>query len=86
LNRPGIAYWIELYQVYTKDIRRLAGGTLQKWGNSIGVRLPKPVLEQVGLKEGTTRRCCGGRRPSGDPKKAVEACGFSGAVQPEKSA
>ena len=26
--------------------------TLQKWGNSIGVRLPKPMLEQVGLKEG----------------------------------
>ena len=27
--------------------------TLQKWGNSVGVRLPKPMLEQVGLKEGT---------------------------------
>jgi antitoxin MazE len=26
--------------------------TLQKWGNSVGVRLPKPMLEQVGLKEG----------------------------------
>jgi antitoxin MazE len=26
--------------------------TLQKWGNSIGVRLPKPMLEQVGLREG----------------------------------
>jgi antitoxin MazE len=26
--------------------------TLQRWGNSIGVRLPKPMLEQVGLKEG----------------------------------
>ena len=26
--------------------------TLQKWGNSIGVRLPKPMLEQVGLNEG----------------------------------
>lgn len=25
---------------------------LQKWGNSIGVRLPKPMLEQVGLREG----------------------------------
>ena len=25
---------------------------LQKWGNSVGVRLPKPMLEQVGLKEG----------------------------------
>jgi antitoxin MazE len=27
--------------------------TLQKWGNSIGVRLPKPMLEQIGLKERT---------------------------------
>jgi antitoxin MazE len=27
--------------------------TLQKWGNSVGVRLPKPMLEQVGLREGS---------------------------------
>ncbi len=26
---------------------------LQKWGNSVGLRLQKPMLEQVGLKEGT---------------------------------
>ncbi|WP_428539645.1 AbrB/MazE/SpoVT family DNA-binding domain-containing protein [Rhodopila sp.] len=26
--------------------------TLQKWGNSVGVRLPKPMLEQVGLEAG----------------------------------
>jgi antitoxin MazE len=26
--------------------------TLQRWGNSIGLRLPKAMLEQVGLKEG----------------------------------
>jgi antitoxin MazE len=26
--------------------------TLQKWGNSVGVRLPKAMLQQVGLKEG----------------------------------
>jgi antitoxin MazE len=25
---------------------------LQKWGNSVGVRLPKTMLEQVGLNEG----------------------------------
>jgi antitoxin MazE len=25
---------------------------LRKWGNSIGVRLPRPLLEQVGLSEG----------------------------------
>jgi len=29
------------------------GVALRKWGNSIGVRIPKPMLEQVGLKEGT---------------------------------
>lgn len=27
--------------------------TLQKWGNSVGVRLPKAMLEQVGLGEGS---------------------------------
>jgi antitoxin MazE len=27
--------------------------TLQKWGNSVGVRLPRPMLEQIGLKEGS---------------------------------
>jgi antitoxin MazE len=26
--------------------------TLQSWGDGVGVRLPKPMLEQVGLKEG----------------------------------
>jgi antitoxin MazE len=26
--------------------------TLQKWGNSVGVRLPRPMLEQVGMREG----------------------------------
>ena len=27
--------------------------TLQKWGNSVGLRVPKPLLEQLGLKEGS---------------------------------
>jgi antitoxin MazE len=27
--------------------------TLKRWGNSIGLRLPKPMLEQLGLKEGS---------------------------------
>jgi antitoxin MazE len=27
--------------------------TLHRWGNSIGLRLPKPLLEQVGLGEGS---------------------------------
>ena len=26
---------------------------LHRWGNSVGLRLPKPMLEQIGLSEGT---------------------------------
>ncbi len=26
--------------------------TLHRWGNSVGLRIPKPMLEQLGLKEG----------------------------------
>lgn len=26
--------------------------TLHRWGNSVGLRIPKPMLDQVGLKEG----------------------------------
>jgi antitoxin MazE len=26
--------------------------TLHKWGNSVGLRLPKSLLEQLGLREG----------------------------------
>lgn len=27
--------------------------TLHRWGNSVGLRLPKPLLEQVGLTDGS---------------------------------
>lgn len=27
--------------------------TVQKWGNGLGIRIPKPVAEQLNLKEGT---------------------------------
>jgi antitoxin MazE len=27
--------------------------TVQKWGNSLGVRIPKSIAEQVNLKDGT---------------------------------
>jgi antitoxin MazE len=27
--------------------------TLHRWGNSVGLRLPKPLLERLGLKEGS---------------------------------
>jgi antitoxin MazE len=27
--------------------------TLHRWGNSVGLRLPKPLLEMLGLKEGS---------------------------------
>jgi antitoxin MazE len=26
--------------------------TLQRWGNSLGIRLPRPLLDQLGLGEG----------------------------------
>ncbi|HET6234043.1 MAG TPA: AbrB/MazE/SpoVT family DNA-binding domain-containing protein [Acetobacteraceae bacterium] len=26
--------------------------TLHKWGNSVGLRVPKPLLDQLGLKQG----------------------------------
>ena len=28
--------------------------TLHRWGNSVGLRVPKPLLEQLGLGEGST--------------------------------
>jgi antitoxin MazE len=36
----------------TSDEEASMAVTLQKWGNSVGVRLPKPMMEQIGLKEG----------------------------------
>jgi antitoxin MazE len=27
--------------------------TLHRWGNSVGLRVPKPLLEQLGLAEGS---------------------------------
>jgi antitoxin MazE len=27
--------------------------TLHRWGNSVGLRLPKPLLEQIGLADGS---------------------------------
>ena len=27
--------------------------TLHRWGNSVGLRVPKPMLEQLGLAEGS---------------------------------
>jgi antitoxin MazE len=32
---------------------QLMSVTLHRWGNSVGLRLPKPLLEQLGLKEGS---------------------------------
>ena len=31
--------------------------TVQKWGNSLGVRIPKAMAEQAGLAEGTQVSC-----------------------------
>ena len=38
--------------VYTLYILYLMKTKLQKWGNSLGVRLPKNIAEQKSLKEG----------------------------------
>src|ERR1700733_7397297 len=43
----------QIYDGYSAKSQGFAMAVpLQKWGNSVGVRLPKPMLEQVGLKEG----------------------------------
>jgi antitoxin MazE len=40
--------------VYISYILRGAMPTkIQKWGNSLGVRIPKPLAEQLGLAEGS---------------------------------
>jgi antitoxin MazE len=31
----------------------MANASVQKWGNSLAVRIPKPLAEQVGVAEGT---------------------------------
>ena len=38
-----------IYKVYTLDMKT----KIQKWGNSLGVRLPKSITEQKALQEGT---------------------------------
>jgi antitoxin MazE len=49
----ALAVWNRIYYVYSQWHQEAGVAvTLQKWGNSVGVRLPKPMLEQVGLKEG----------------------------------
>lgn len=39
--------------VYTKYILTAMKTKIQKWGNSLGVRLPKNITEQKALREGT---------------------------------
>jgi antitoxin MazE len=33
--------------------RPIMSVTLHRWGNSVGLRLPKPLLDQLGLKQGS---------------------------------
>jgi antitoxin MazE len=37
-----------IYKVYTHNMKT----KIQKWGNSLGVRLPKSIADQKNLKEG----------------------------------
>jgi antitoxin MazE len=32
--------------------RTIMEGKIQRWGNSLAIRIPKPIAEQVGLKQG----------------------------------
>lgn len=43
-----IMLYISIYKVYTLDMIT----KIQKWGNSLGVRLPKNITEQKDLREG----------------------------------
>jgi antitoxin MazE len=40
--------------MYRRDAteKRWMTATLQRWGNSLGLRLPRPLLNQLGLREG----------------------------------
>ena len=46
-HRVGIPIVYHSYGVTTMSI------TLHRWGNSVGLRVPKPMLEQLGLAEGS---------------------------------
>lgn len=43
---------------YTQCINNIwvlkVGATISRWGNSLGLRVPKPIAEQIGLREGST--------------------------------
>jgi len=51
--------------------------TIQKWGNSLGVRLPQPLAAQLGLRAGSTVELsvADGRltiTPRGHPRMSLE--------------
>lgn len=46
LDKPGSL-------VYTLDILRLMVTKVRKWGNSLGVRLPKSAAEEVRVSDGS---------------------------------
>jgi antitoxin MazE len=41
-----------LAYIYIVDTQEAAMATIQRWGNSLAVRLPKPLAERLGLDQG----------------------------------
>ncbi len=41
-------------QLYNHKVRIMAQTTLKKWGNSLGLRIPKTVLAENNIEEGTS--------------------------------
>lgn len=48
MARCKTALYRSIYKVYTTCMKT----KIQKWGNSLGVRLPKAIAEQKSLREG----------------------------------
>lgn len=42
--------------MYTKECGMMRA-TIQKWGNSLGIRLPKRMLDQLDLSQGSVLQC-----------------------------
>jgi len=39
--------------VYSKEVDKMFIVTAQKWGNSLGIRIPKDVADKIGIEQGS---------------------------------
>jgi antitoxin MazE len=57
LNESFTTSWIDRFFIFVYTLYKLLGGEnllqVQKWGNSLGIRIPKAIATRVGLEEGT---------------------------------